>query len=517
MPGVELPSVILATLADDGTIVRISGTQEILGLAPHELVGTPFLDRIDSEDHARVNDALATAYDGGDLRDLQLRMNAVDTTPRWMILFARRQATGDLALAAYDTTPQRDHTQRVEAMQDATEKTISAKTTALARISHEIRTPMNGILGIVDLLAAGTLGERERELVRTLRATTRSLLPLLSDLLDLSRAQVGRLVVIPEATDVRSIADEVCDLFAADASAKQLTLERTLSPALPISVGIDPHRLRQILTNLVSNALKFTDEGWVRLCVRAQPLPDARARLAFEVGDSGIGVAPEDLERIFVEYEQGDSQRFGGSGLGLAICRQIAAAMGGSLEATSAIGSGSCFTYTVDVDVLDPADTSDTVDTSDTSDSRGDDAPEATPGHVELTQRALSILVAEDNEVNALVVTAMLAQLGHRVTRVSDGAEAIASLEENTFDVLLMDCHMPVMDGFAATLAIRTDPRWQELLIVALTASALPEDTARCALVGMDRILLKPLELAELAEALATVATPDAAPLPSHG
>jgi signal transduction histidine kinase/CheY-like chemotaxis protein len=371
-----------------------------------------------------------------------------------------------------------------------------AKSSFLAHISHEIRTPMNGILGIADLLRDRSLGRRETELVETIRGSARSLLTLLDDLLDLSRAEAGRLVLVDEAVDVRKLTLEVCRLFVPLAASKKIGLERRVSRTTPKRVRLDPYRLRQILVNLIGNAVKFTERGSVRVELTAEQVGKREVHLIFTVNDTGIGISATDLERIFEEFQQGDesaSRRFGGAGLGLAISRHLANAMGGSLLASSAVGEGSRFTFEMRAPIV-----------AEPREIRRGPEPPALPAAVSgaSDERQLHLLLAEDNEVNALVMMSMLSKLGHRAKRAHDGRKAIDALGEEPFDGVLMDCHMPVLDGFAATRAIRADPRWHELPIIGVTASAMPEELARCHEAGMDEVLTKPLELTTLAAAL---------------
>lgn len=487
MSGVDLPSVIIATLANDGRVLRISGSQELLGLSAESVIGRNAETLIEPIDTATAKAGFAMLLAGEDVQDLELRCQHRDGRELFVTLFGRRKSPGTIRIAAFDTTAEHRLKQRLRQEKQQAEAAKVAKGNILAHIGHEIRTPMNGILGIVNLLADSGLECAEQRLVETLRSSTHSLIALLNDLLEISRAEAGKLVVIDEAVDLRRLATDIYDLFLPTATAKQVEFIHSVAPEVPDAVRLDPLRLRQVLVNLVGNALKFTERGSVHLAIGCEPSDAGHARLRFDVIDSGIGIAEDNLDRIFEEYEQGEVRRYSGSGLGLAICRQIAAVMGGTLAATSTIGSGSIFSYTIDAAIVEPAE------------------PSPSPPQPQPTTRPLCILIAEDNEVNALVVTTMLEKLGHRPTRVENGALAIEALETQRFDAVLMDCNMPVMDGFEAATAIRSDPRWHSLPLIALTASSMPEDTLRCPSVGMDRILLKPIDMVSLAAILATL------------
>ncbi len=491
MPDVDLPSVIIATLANDGRVLRISGSQELLGLSAESVIGRNAETLIEPMDTAAAKAGFAMLLAGEDVRDLELRCRHRDGRELFITLFGRRKSPGTVRIAAFDTTAQHLLKQRLRQEKLRAEAAKGAKSNILAHIGHEIRTPMNGILGIVNLLADSGLECAEQRLVETLRSSTDSLIALLNDLLDLSRAEAGKLVVIDEAVDLRHLAAGVYDLFVPTATAKRVEFVHRVAAEVPDAVRLDPLRLRQVLVNLVGNALKFTKRGSVHLNIGCEPIDAEHVRLRFDVLDSGIGIAEDNLDRIFEEYEQGEVRRYSGSGLGLAICRQIAAVMGGTLAATSKIGRGSLFSYSIDAAIVEPTEQS------------------PSPPQPQPTSRPLCILIAEDNEVNALVVTAMLEKLGHRPTRVENGALALEALECQHFDAVLMDCNMPVMDGFAAATAIRSDPRWHGLPLIALTATSMPEDTLRCPSVGMDRILLKPIDMVSLAAILATVEIAD--------
>ncbi len=491
MPGVDLPCVIIATLANDGRVLRISGSEELLGLCPESVIGRNAEVLVLPIDSATARAGFAMLLAGEDVRDLELRCRHRDGRELFITLFGRRKSPGTISIAAFDTTAQHRERRRLHQDKLRAEAAKRAKSNILAHIGHEIRTPMNGILGIVNLLGDSCQGSPEQKLIDTLRSSTHSLIALLNDLLDLSRAEAGRLVVIDEAVDLRLLATDVYELFVPTATSKNIDFVHSVAAEVPAAVRLDPLRLRQVLVNLIGNALKFTETGFVRLEIGCETVDSGHVRLCFDVHDSGIGIAASNLDRIFEEYEQGEVRRYGGSGLGLAICRQIATVMGGTLKAESELGQGSIFSYILDAAIVEAT------------------LQEPIQPQPQPTARPLCILIAEDNEVNALVVTTMLEKLGHHPTRVENGALALEALECQHFDAVLMDCNMPVMDGFAAATAIRSDPRWQDLPLIALTASSMPEDTLRCPSVGMDRILLKPIDQVSLAAILATVELTD--------
>ncbi|MCA9657450.1 MAG: response regulator [Myxococcales bacterium] len=476
----------------------------LFGLPPGEPPASfaTHLQQIHPDDRERYAATVQQALEDGNEYALEYRNVLPDGRSRHLLGRGRchvdpeSRAVVQLTGTCLDISKRKATEDALIAARRRAESANRAKSSFLAHISHEIRTPMNGILGIADLLRDRSLGRRETELVETIRGSARSLLALLDDLLDLSRAEAGRLVLVDEAVDVRKLTLEVCRLFVPLAAAKRIGLERRMSRTAPRRVRLDPYRLRQILVNLIGNAVKFTERGTVRVELTDEPAGEREVHLIFTVHDTGIGISAADLERIFEEFQQADessSRRFGGAGLGLAISRRLAQAMGGSLVASSAVGEGSRFSFELRAPIVEEP-----------REPRRPPEPLALPpaANDPDDDRPLRLLLAEDNEVNALVMMSMLSKLGHRAKRAHDGRKAIDALGEEPFDGVLMDCHMPVLDGFAATRAIRADPRWHELPIIGVTASAMPEELARCHEAGMDEVLTKPLEITTLAAAL---------------
>jgi signal transduction histidine kinase/CheY-like chemotaxis protein/HPt (histidine-containing phosphotransfer) domain-containing protein len=386
-----------------------------------------------------------------------------------------------------DITAQRHSAQVLADARDAAEAAAQARSEFLSVMSHEIRTPLNGVIGLAGLLEDMELGPAQRDYVRLIRRSGDHLLELINDILDFSRLEAGRVQLEETNFAPAALAQGVVGMFLPQASTKGLHLSTVVADPVPVAVIGDPGRLRQILINLIGNAVKFTSQGWVSLTLTHEPAADGRVRLLFSVADSGIGIVPEALERIFQEFTQLDgsiSRRFGGSGLGLAICRRLTELMGGTIAVESQFGAGSTFRFEVTLKLADPL-------------------PPLVVAVAPNPEPGLRILLAEDNPTSRLVALRMLERLGHHADAVGSGTEVIAALALAHYDLILMDVMMPDMDGLTAARQIRTMERTTaRVVVVGLTASSSPADLAACLDAGMDAVSTKPVTLPRLRAAI---------------
>lgn len=512
--------------------------QDSLGLDWLVVVVTPendFMDRI--EDNTRQTVALSIVA-------LLLSIVAGTVAARWIVKpiqtiqesakavaegrFAgqlptnRSDELGDLSRSFNAMSDQLEHAfatleakveERTHALSQANEAAQSAsqaKSEFVANISHEIRTPMTGILGLLELLSSTTLTEEQRDYADTIQSSARSLLALLNDILDLSKIEARRLAVNTAPFTLRDVIRSVCHSLGFQARAKGIGLRWSVAPEVPESLCGDGDKLRQVLINLINNGMKFTEKGELEVTATVADAcflagPDDMVAVTFTVRDTGTGIEMHDLKRIFEPFTQVDgtpTRRHGGTGLGLTIVKGLMEAMGGHIAVRSQPGVGSRFSFTLPFQV-----------------SRQSPAPDACALD-SVQAEPLHILLAEDNPVNRLVASRLLARYGHKVTTAADGREALGILGSKHFDLVILDLQMPVMDGLETALRIRqaTGGTWDARIpLIAFTAHAKSEVRETILAAGMDDCVTKPVEIADLLAAIKRVMADRAVPMPPDG
>ncbi len=407
---------------------------------------------------------------------------------RWLRVSDRRTAAGGIVTVCTDITDLKNDARALAEARDLAQSANSAKSQFLANMSHEIRTPLNGVIGVAQALARTQLSAQQEEMLELIQSSGHSLQVLLSDILDLARVESGRLELASDVFHLGRAVREAAQLYETSAQVKGLQFFVDIAPEADRWIVGDVVRVKQILTNLVSNAVKFTGTGFVSLTAAAGPDRAGSPTLRFSIEDTGIGFDSETRERLFSRFEQADgaiTRRFGGSGLGLAISRQLAEMMGGDLDCESEPGGGSAFILTIPFTAAEaPA-----------------VAPDAVAESPEGETAATRVLLADDHPVNRKVVEMILAQANVDLTSVENGAEAVQACRDGDFHIVLMDMQMPVMDGLTATREIRLNEAAMGLArtpIVMLTANALAEHIAAAEAAGADRHLAKPFDAGEL-------------------
>jgi PAS domain S-box-containing protein len=527
------PIGIFQTDADNNYVYTNPGWSEITGMGPAEALGVKWDVILDPEDRDEGYQKRVVMVDNGTVASLRFTITSAEGPPRVVLLTSRSIlsaegiSSGWVGTLADISAEVGAAAAMAEARDEATEAS-RLKSDFLANMSHEIRTPMNGVLGMAELLLETRLDPEQHEYAQTVRSSGEALLTVINDILDFSKVETGMLELENVSFSVSAVTDDVVGLLSSSASGNGVILSAEVDTSVPEAVHGDPGRLRQVLTNLVGNAIKFSDHGQIAVRVRAAP-QSSRPMLRFEVSDTGVGIDARKLAMIFEPFVQGDtstSRTYGGTGLGLAISNQLVTLMGGEMGVSSTLGEGSTFWFTVSTAVaadppgptdrpgpgvagvaaehtqpvaLDaaPMGAADRPQRERAAEPAAAAPPPTVPGRVSHGR----LLVAEDNLVNLKVAVAMLTSAGYDVEIAHNGLEAVEASMVTDYDAILMDCQMPKLDGYEATEAIRArEGSTRHTPIIALTAGARPQDRERCLAHSMDDYLSKPFNKKSLLE-----------------
>lgn len=490
--------------------------EQVWGTTCENLYRNPmsWSEAIHPDDADRAHAVFARQIQGEPV-DSEYRIRTPDGQEKWIRdrAFPIHDAAGKLirvAGLAEEITEEKRRERELIGAQEGAEAANRAKSCFLANMSHEIRTPMNGVLGMVQVLLETEPTSEQHRYLKVAESSGRTLLSLIDNILDLSKIEAGKVVLESVDFDMHRTIEEIMELCRAQANAKNLRFSSHMSPALPTHLRGDPTRLRQVLNNLLVNALKFTERGGVALNADLVSRDVEKVIVRFSVTDDGIGIGPDQAAALFSPFVQADvstTRKYGGTGLGLAICKQLVEMMGGTIGVESQAGKGSVFSFTVVLEV--PAEAAPATLAA---------GPESLPVQVHAGQETgtssimqvehghaahrVRILIAEDNATNRAVAMAQLGKLGYQADAVANGAEAVEALQRGEYGLVLMDCEMPVMDGYEATQRIRSSSN-SHIPIIAVTAHAMSTDRDRCIREGMDDFVSKPIDLTRLAEVLA--------------
>jgi PAS domain S-box-containing protein len=504
---VENSTDALALISPTGLILYAGQSVErVLGYHPADLLGFNALDLAHPDDLEQTRHVLIEAI-GRPRLPVRHECRARTAKGEWIGLEAfvtnlvDEPSVGAIVVNFRDVSERRSAEENLRTAMVAAEAANRAKTEFLANMSHEIRTPMNGVLGMTNLLLNTPLSEEQREYASLAKLSADSLLTVIDEILDFSKVEAGKLVLEPIEFQLRECVEIALRLQALRAQEKGLDLSCDISPDVPGYVIGDPNRLRQIITNLIGNAIKFTEQGKVLCRAYADSLASDTVTIHFEVRDTGIGIPEDKQAAIFEPFSQADgstARKFGGTGLGLTICARLAERMGGRIWVESIVGQGSTFHFTVVIGVTQH------LSSPSSSQSLARLANAASYDSGGEQPFYCRVLLAEDNVVNQRLALRLLENQGYFVTVVADGRAALEALGQATYDVVLMDVQMPNMDGLEATRLIRTMEQGtgRHVPVIAITAHAMQSDRDRCLAAGMDAYLSKPVDAQTLLETI---------------
>lgn len=440
-----------------------------------------------------------------------MKRSAAEETFDERVKFKRNDELGETAAALnnlLDRVADRDtrlsaFIEELTLARDAAESATRAKSSFLANMSHEIRTPMNGVVGLIDLVKLEGLNDKQLTWITSMERSAEALLNVIDDILDFTKIESGKLNISPSDFELSPCIESVMDLFYEQATTRNIALTLTIDESAPTSLFTDQGRLRQILTNLIGNAFKFTTQGSIEVIVGVATI-GVRPSVRVTVSDTGIGIPKDQFDLVFARFQQiesGLTRRYGGAGLGLSICKELASLMGGTMDFESSENSGSQFWFDIPIESS----------TTSQSDLASDAAP-ALERNVPLLVPSvdgsdISVMVAEDSKVNQFIIKELLKNLGVDATMVDDGAQAIAASEHTAYDLIFMDVSMPVMDGLTATQKIRARECAgdTQTMIVGLSAHAMLGDVERAIESGMDDYITKPISLKTVEQVLQTL------------
>jgi PAS domain S-box-containing protein len=469
-----------------------------LGFDPGSKDMSTLRDRIHPEDADYVFGSLAAAKTGASRGWKQeVRIRVASGGWRWMqlraqVIEANETQGRKLIGTVVDMTAWKTLEAELRAAKDAAEASSKTKSEFLANMSHEIRTPLNGVLGMAQALEQDELAPEQKEKVNVILDSGKSLMALLNDVLDLSKIEAGKLEIAPVPGDFLHTMKRTRQLFQAQAEDKGLDLLVRYDSRFPQRLSYDPVRVRQCVSNLISNAVKFTAKGSVEIAINAVRIEGKSHMVSVEVSDTGIGMNEEAMGRLFSVFTQADNsttRRFGGSGLGLSISRQLARMMGGDIVVRSTEGRGSAFTLTFKADEAEPA----------AAPAPKAEAAASAPAAGKRTLRGARVLLTDDNAINRQVIKLFLAPQGCEIQEATNGKEALDKVATQPFDIVLLDVHMPVMDGKEAIQRIRAASQpWSTIPVIALTADAMSGDREKYLALGMTDYVSKPVDQREL-------------------